>query len=150
VRLLEGVGVLLLLSAFLAYVLAPIVAALQRRIRVGRRNRPLSRPATILVLYVVLAVPGALAWSVWRNRVVGWVRVTAPTAVTHLFSGSVARPLEPIVYRLPIASRPQHIVLWRADQVARYIERETRATLDDLIDAAEYAAWLGVAPVLDM
>src|SRR5262249_18533847 len=99
-------------------------------------------------IYVILAAPGIAAWSLWRGRVVDWVHVTAPAAVTHLFSGGELTPLEPLVYRLPISGRAQHVLLWRVNQVAHYIERETRATLDDLIDAADYAAWLAVAPVL--
>lgn len=147
-RVLEGVGVLFLLSAFLAYVLAPIVAALQRRIRVGRRQRPLSRPATILAIYIVLALPGALAWNLWRDRVVEWVRVTAPGAITRLFSSGESAPLEIVLRRLPVGVGTRELLMRRGNQATRYIERETRATLDDLIDAAEYAAWLAVAPAL--
>jgi predicted PurR-regulated permease PerM len=148
VRFLEGFGVLFLLSAFLAYVLAPVVAALQRRIKVGRRRRPLSRAATILVIYVVLAAPGTLAWSLWRDRVVEWVHVTAPGAVTHLFSTGESTPLQTVVRRLPVSASTREDLTHRGNQAARYIEHETRATLDDLIAAAEYAVWLAVAPVL--
>jgi predicted PurR-regulated permease PerM len=148
VRVLEGVGVLLLLSTFLAYVLAPIAAALQRRIRVGRRRRPLSRASAIAAIYVLVMVSGSVAWSVWRDRVVGWVHVTAPAAVNHLFSRGDSEPLERMAIRLPVSADMRGLITRRGNQAIRYIERETRATLDDLIAAAAYARWLFVAPVL--
>ena len=39
-------------------------------------------------------------------------------------------------------------IITGASQGIRYVERETRSTLDDLISAARYAAWLVVAPVV--
>lgn len=147
-RVVLGVGVLLLLSAFLAYVIAPIAAALQRRIRVGRRRRPISRGGAILVLYLILLVPGTLAWSVWRDRVVSWVHVTAPTAVNNLFSRRGSEPLHRFAGRLPVSPETSAAIARRGSQAIGYIERETRGTLDDLIAAAAYARWLVVAPLL--
>src|SRR5262249_43046861 len=97
---------------------------------------------------VVLAAPGVFGWRLWRDPVVEWVHVTAPASVTHLFSSSASAPLETVVGRLPISTASKGFLTRRGNQAARYIERETRATLDDLIEAAAYARWLAVAPVL--
>ena len=75
---LQGGAVLLLLSVFFAHVLAPAVAALRRRVRIGPRQRPISRPVAILLLYLAVFVPGALVWRGAQDNAVHWVRVTAP------------------------------------------------------------------------
>src|SRR5262245_1990484 len=85
-RAIEGIGVLLLLSAFFAYVLAPLVAAVQRRVRLGRRQRPLSRAGSIILIYNILFLPGALVWRAAEPAITHWVRVTAPQSVDRLFS----------------------------------------------------------------
>lgn len=122
-RAIEGVGVLVLLSLFFAYLLAPAEARLRRLVRTGGRNRPVSRAVALAILYAVLFVPAALAWRFAGDGISRWVHVTAPAAVDHLFSGSNSL-------------------------VVGYIEREARSTLQDLIAAAPHAPWLLVAPVL--
>src|SRR4051812_22746500 len=97
---IEGLGVLLLLSAFFAYMLAPIVAAIQRRVRFGRR-RPLSRAAALILIYLVVFVPGAFAWRRLQPDIAHWVTVTAPRSVDHLFGGRQTQPFARIVARLP-------------------------------------------------
>ena len=61
-RLIEGAGVLLLLSVFFSYVLAPLVPRVRRRVRLGRRQRPISDAAAIVLIYICLFVPAAVAW----------------------------------------------------------------------------------------
>jgi predicted PurR-regulated permease PerM len=148
VRLLEGIGVLLLLSAFLAYVVAPMVAALQRRIRVGRRRRPISRAASILIVYAALLAPAVLAWSLWRDRVVEWIHVTAPQAVDRLFGNPDSIAFNRLANRLPLAPDTRAAVTERGDRAIAYVAREARSTLDELIEASAHARWLVVAPVL--
>ena len=146
---IAGIGVLILLSIFFAYVLAPAVAALRLRLRFGPRQRPPSNAVAILMVYAVLFVPTALVWRISADRVSHWVRVTAPGAVEELFGGSgSAVPLEEVIARVPLPAGDRQALAQRLERVARYIERETRATLDDLIGAAEYASWLAVAPLL--
>ena len=41
-RIVEGAGALLLLSVFFAYLMAPAVAGVRRRVRFGPRQRPVS------------------------------------------------------------------------------------------------------------
>jgi len=65
---IEGVGVLFLLSAFFAYVLAPLVVELRRRIRIGARKRPLSRAAALAVIYALLFIPTTAAWRLAGDR----------------------------------------------------------------------------------
>ena len=145
---IEGVGVLCLLSAFFAYVLAPLVVELRRLIRTGARKRPLSRAAALAVIYAVLFIPATAAWRLSGDRMAQWVHVTAPAAVDHLFSGSDLGALERLIERAPLPAGVHPVVAQRVEGAIRYVERETRSTLDDLISAARYAAWLVVTPVV--
>jgi predicted PurR-regulated permease PerM len=147
-RVIEGGGVLLLLSVFFAYVLAPAVAGVRRRVRFGRRQRPVSDATAIALLYVVMFVPAALAWRASADRVSHWVHVTAPEAVDHLFRSGEFTPLTGMIAHAPLPGRARAALARRVDRGIRYIERETRQTLDDLLAAAPYAAWLAVAPLL--
>lgn len=147
-RAIEGFGVLCLLSAFFAYVLAPLVAAVQRRVRLGPRQRPLSRAGSIILIYIALFVPAALTWRASEASITHWVRVTAPRAVDHLFAGTQTGPFERLVARLPLTPFTRGALVRRGDWTIGYIEREVRATLGDMINAARYAVWLLVVPLL--
>jgi len=147
-RAIEGGGVLLLLSVFFAYVLAPAVAAVRRRVRFGRRQRPVSDATAIALIYVVVFVPAAVLWPSARDGVSHWVHVTAPEAVEHLFQGGELMPLTRTIARAPLSSSARTVIAERVDRAVRYIEREARQTLNDLLDAAPYAAWLSVAPLV--
>jgi predicted PurR-regulated permease PerM len=147
-RSIEGVGVLLLLSVFFAYMLAPAVAAVRRRVRFGPRQRPVSRAAAILGLYALLFGPAALVWRSSADPVSSWVHVTAPAAVDRLFGGGAAAPLARLVARAPVPERLRGRLMPRVDRAVHYVERETRTALDDLIAAARFAPWLIVAPIL--
>ena len=147
-RTIQGGGVLLLLSVFFAYMLAPVVAGLRRRVRIGRRKRPLSRAVSLTLLYAVLFLPGTLAWRVAGDRMTRWIGVTAPAAVDHLFGGVDFEVLERLLARAPLPSGARRVIGQRLESAIGYIEREARRTLGDLISAARYAAWLAVAPVL--
>ena len=103
---IQGGAVLLLLSVFFAHMLAPAVAALRRRVRIGPRQRPISRPIAILLLYLAVFVPGALVWRGAQDDAVHWVRVTAPAAVERLFSGGNFEPFERLIARAPISAAP--------------------------------------------
>ena len=147
-RAIEGIGVLLLLSIFFAYLLGPAVAGVRRRVRTGGRNRPISRAAALALLYAVLFVPAAFAWRFSSDAVAEWVRVTAPDAVDRLFSGENAQAVDRAIARAPLPSGARVALRQRVDSAIRYIEREARSTLHDLIDAAPLAPWLAVAPIL--
>ena len=148
VRALEGAGVLLLLSLFFAYVLAPAVMALRRLVRIGRRRRPLSAAAALALIYLVLFVPGTLIWRHFDDRVIHWVQVTAPATVDRLFRGGSIEPLERALAKAPLSDRARATALRGLARAIGYIEREARTTLDELIQAAPYAPWLAVAPVV--
>jgi len=147
-RVVESGSVLLLLSVFFAYVLAPAVSAVRRRVRIGRRQRPVSDAAAIALLYIVLFVPAALAWRSSAARVSHWVHVTAPEAVDRLFRSDGFTPLTNTIARSPLSPAARTALVQRVDRGIRYLERETRQGLDDLLTAAPYAPWLAVAPVL--
>ena len=145
-RLIEGAGVLLLLSVFFAYLLAPALPPIRRRIRIGRRQRPISDAAAILLLYIVIFIPGALLWRRAEPAVKHWIAVTAPATVDRLFTGGSAAAVEAAFAPLPASLRT---TLTRTSaRAAAAIEHSTRATLAELITAARYARWLAVTPIV--
>lgn len=143
-QLIEGAGVLLLLSAFLAYLLAPALPPIRRRIRIGRRRRPISDAAAILLIYLALFVPGTLLWRRSAASVKQWIGVTAPATVDRLFAGG---PSVDTAFA-PLPSGLQMSLARTASRVAAAIEHSTRATLAELITAARYAPWLAVTPIV--
>jgi predicted PurR-regulated permease PerM len=147
-RAIEGIGVLLLLSVFFAYLLAPAAAGIRRRVRTRDRNRPISRAAALGLLYAVLLVPAALAWRFSGDAIAHWVHVTAPDAVDRLFSGANSRAVDRAIMRSPLPASTRLVLRERVELAIRYVEREARSTLHDLIDAAPLAPWLAVAPIL--
>jgi predicted PurR-regulated permease PerM len=147
-RAFAGIGVLLLLSVFFAYLLAPAVAALRLRARFGPRQRPPSNAIAIAIVYAVLLVPAALIWRTSADHVIHWVRVTAPDAVNELFGGDNLAPLEEMIADAPLPEGVRRAIAGRVKRGAAYVERQTRDTLDDLIGAAGHVSWLAVAPIL--
>jgi len=145
---IQGGSVLLLLSMFFAYLLAPAVAEVSKRVRVGRRGRPLSRPAAIILIYLILFIPAGVAWHFSSDRIEQWVRVTAPGAVDHLFTGHNFETIDRLIAGAPLPSSARPVLRRSVDGVIGYIQGEARTTLGTLIDAAAYAPWLIVAPVL--
>ena len=145
-RLIEGAGVLLLLSVFLAYMLAPALPPIRRRIRIGRRRRPISDASAIFLIYLAVLLPGVLLWRRAEPAVRHWIDVTAPSAVEHLFAGDSVAPIERAFAPLPGALRT---TLTRTGVAAAdAIEHSARGTLAELITAARYAVWLGVTPIV--
>ena len=147
-RRLLGIGVLFLLSIFFAYVMAPAVAAIRRRVKIGKRQRPIGAGAALLLIYLAIFVPGALVWRAYQTDITEWVHVTAPAAVDAMFSGDDVDPLDRIMAHLPAPAAVRQSVHVEATTVVRYVDREARVTLGDLVTAADYAPWLAVAPVL--
>lgn len=147
-RLIEGAGVLLLLSVFFAYLLAPLVPPVRRRVRIGHRRRPISDAGAILLLYAVIFVPGAVFWRMTETAVRHWVAVTAPASVDRLFAGGTIAPLEPVFAHAPLPSGVRETMMRGSARVAAALERSTRGTLAELITTARYAAWLAVAPIV--
>lgn len=145
-RLIEATGVLLLLSVFFAYMLAPAIPPIRRRIRIGRRQRPISDAAALCLLYLVIFAPGAFVWRMSEAAVKHWIAVTAPASVDRLFAGHTIPTLETVFAPLPSGLRA---TLVRASaRVADALEHSTRATLAELITGARHAAWLAVTPVI--
>jgi predicted PurR-regulated permease PerM len=147
-RVIEGAGVLLLLSVFFAYVLAPALPPIRRRVRVGRRRRPISDASAILLLYIVIFVPGALLWRKSEPAVKHWVAVTAPASVDRLFAGGTIAPLETVLAHAPLPAGVRRVVMRGSERAAEALERSTRSTLAEIITAARYAGWLAVAPLV--
>ena len=146
--MIQGGSVLLLLSLFFAYLLSPVVAQASTRLRFGPRGRPLGRSAAILLIYLLLFVPGAVAWRMESDGIRQWVRVTAPQAVDHLFSGGDFETIDRLIAAAPMPASARPMARRRVNGAIAYIQGQVRTTLGTLIDAARYAAWLIVAPVL--
>jgi predicted PurR-regulated permease PerM len=147
-RLIEGAGVLLLLSVFFAYVLAPVVPPVRRLVRVGRRRRPISDAVAILLVYAVIFAPAFLLWRVSEPAVRHWVAVTAPASVDRLFAGGRIVPLETLIAHAPLGAELRATLLRGSSRAAAALEHSARSTLAEIITAARYAGWLVVAPIV--
>jgi predicted PurR-regulated permease PerM len=147
VRVFEGAAVLLLLSFFLAYIIAPALPPIRRLIRVGERRRPISDGAAILVLYTALLLPGLLLWRSSAPTVKHWIAVTAPESVTRMFSGEQLGPLQKVLQRAPLPAGLRTSLMRATQWAASSLEHSARETLDQVITAARYASWLTVAPI---
>lgn len=147
-RYLEGAAVLLLLSVFFAYVLAPVVPAVRRRLRIGRRRRPISDAAALSLIYFVLFAPAVFLWPSAEGAVRRWVTVTAATTVDRLFSGGNLAPFDRLIERAPLTIGIRQGLLIGSSRAAGSLERETRRTLADMIAAAPHAKWLALVPLI--
>jgi predicted PurR-regulated permease PerM len=135
-RIIQAACILALLAVFFAYLLAPVVDAVRRRIRIDHRGRPISRTAAILFLYLLLFVPGALVWRQTTDSIDRWVHVTAPVSIERIF-GTAAR--------LP---RPDSVTARATIALFGYVEGHIKAALSDIVHAAKYVKWLIAVPIV--
>lgn len=147
-RAVEGAVVLLLLSVFFAYLTAPAVAAIRQRVRIGRRQRPISTAAALALLYGNLVLAIVVVWRLSADGITTWVRVTAPAAVDRLFTSARAEPLEQLIAAAPVTPATRAAVKGRIDGAIDYLEHEVRSTLQEMIAAAPYALWLAARPIV--
>ena len=147
-RAIEGATVLLLLSVFFAYLTAPAVASIRQRVRMGPRQRPISKTAALALLYGNLVLSIVVVWRLSADGISAWVRVTAPAAVDRLFTTARAEPIDRLVAGAPLAPSTRTAVKNRLDGAIDYVEREFRSTLQEMIAAAPYALWLAATPIV--
>jgi len=133
---------------FFAYVLAPAVPPVRRLVRIGRRRRPISDAAAILLLYAVIFAPAFLLWRTSEPAVRHWVAVTAPASVDRLFGGGTIGPLESLMAHAPLPAGTRGTLMRGTARVAAALEHSARSTLAEIITAARYARWLVVAPIV--
>ena len=139
----------MLLAMFFAYVVAPAVGAVSRRVRLGRRQRPLSRPAALVVIYSVLLMSGVVGWRLAAPIVREWVGVTAPAVIESVFAGgNRAAAVDRLFLPLPFPERMKRVLARTTDGVLAYVESEVREALRDIVDAARYVRWLVVPPIV--
>jgi predicted PurR-regulated permease PerM len=147
-RVFQGAVTLLLLSIFFAYLIAPAVAAIRRRVRLGPRQRPVSQAMAILILYVAIGVAGLVLWRVFSAAVTHWATVTAPATVDHLFGGANVAQIERSIRHTPVPAAMREGMFRASVAIAGSLEHESRRTLAEVIAASRYAWWLLVAPLL--
>ncbi|MEP6592604.1 MAG: AI-2E family transporter [Acidobacteriota bacterium] len=147
-RAIEGAAVLALLSVFFAYILAPALPPVRRRVRIGRRRRPISDAGAILVVYAAIAAPAILAGRAAVPSVRHWIAVTAPASIERLFPHGPNEPLDAALARLPLSPVARRPLRQGFAWLAGVLERSTRSTLAELVEAAPYARWLAVTPML--
>jgi predicted PurR-regulated permease PerM len=148
-RLFEAACILLLLAAFFAYLLAPGVDGLRRRIRVGRRRRPVPRAGAILLVYLLLFVPAGLAWRRTAPAVEHWVHETAPEAIARIFvTENRLAAVDRVTGRLPLPHDIKPNATRATIAMVGYVEDNIRAALSDLVAAAEYVRWLAIVPIV--
>ena len=145
-RIIQGASVLLLLSAFFAYVLVPIVDGVRLRTRFGRRQRPLPIWAVLAVLYLVIFSAASLVWLASASRIRNVITVSAPAAIDRLFSGDGLGPVDKVLARIPGPTSFHNGIAGIANRGTAYLEWEVRSTFDDLLGASRYGAWLAVVP----
>ena len=148
-RVLEAGCVLLLLAVFLSYLLAPALEVVQRRVRTGRRRRPLSRPLALALLFPLLLVTGGLGWRAAAPGIRQWTSTTAPAAVNRVFSRDQGLAAVDRMYaRAPLSPAVKRRATRATTWFFQYVEDVVRAALGDLANAAPYVRWLGVTPVV--
>jgi predicted PurR-regulated permease PerM len=147
-RVVEGVAVLLMLSVFFAYLTAPAVATLRQRVRIGRRQRPISNTAALMLLYGSLVLSIVVVWRLSADGITRWVYVTAPAAVDRLFSTARTEPIDRVIASAPMSPATRIAIKDRLDGAVDYLEQEIRSTLQEMIAAAPYALWLAATPIV--
>ena len=147
-RTVEAGCILLLLAMFFAYVIAPSIDVVSRWVRL-RRRRPLSRPLSIMVVYIVLFAAGALAWRGAAPIARQWVRVTAPAVIERVFTGG-RRPaaIDRLYAGVPLPGGVKQAAAQATIRFLAYVEDEVRTALDELVAATRYVRWLVVPPIV--
>ncbi len=147
-RGIEAGCILALLAVFFSYIVAPAIDRVSRRVRLGRRRRPLSRPWAILLVYLMLFAAGGLAWRLAAPLFEEWVRVTAPAAIERVFAAAERDAvIEHFYSRVPLPGSVKSSAVQATTRFFGYVEAELRAALSDGIGAAPYARWLALPPV---
>ncbi len=150
-RIVQGVGVLLLLSAFFAYILVPIVDGVRLRARFGPRRRPVPIWVVLAALYLVIFSAAFLVWRASASRIRTVINVSAPAAIDRLFSGGGGPgPIDKVLARIPGPPSFRSAVAGITTGGIAYLEREVRATFDDLLNASRHGRWLAVVPFVTL
>ena len=108
----------------------------------------MSRGTALALLYAILSVPIGLAWRFSGDPIAEWIHVTTPDAIDHLFGGGDFQTIDRLAATAPVPASVRPALKRRVNGLIGYIQRQTRTTLNTLIDAARYAAWLAVTLVL--
>jgi predicted PurR-regulated permease PerM len=120
----------------------------RKRVRIGRRRRPISDAPAILLLYLVAFIPAGVAWKITAPAVRHWIAVTAPATLDRLFAGERMALLDRAFAQAPLPVRAREALARASAWTAASLERNARGTLAELIEAAPYAGWLAVAPIV--
>jgi predicted PurR-regulated permease PerM len=146
---LERVAVLLVLTTFFAYLIAPIVRFAEQPIRIAGTGRQLPRGVAIAVTYLFLVAVGWTAGGILLPKVtqqIGEAVAQAPDYAVSLraweqrWVGYYEQSNLPVEVR----QRIDRSVIGAGDTVIEH----ARASLMSLVEALSYLPWLVLIPVL--
>ena len=142
---LERLVLLLVLAAFLAYLIAPFVELAQRPIRIAGRTRRLSRGLAIAIVYLIIIGAAATAAVVLVPRVtqqIGDAVSQTPVYATSLraWEQRWARSYEQSNVPAEVRQTIDRSVLGAGDTAIEY----ARGSLIALVGGLAYLPWLGV------
>jgi predicted PurR-regulated permease PerM len=146
---LERVAVLLMLTTFFSYLVAPLVRFAEQPIRIGRTERRLPRGAAIAVTYLFLVAAGWTAGGILVPKVtqqIGEAVLQAPGYAASLrtweqrWVGYYERSSLPVEVR----QRIDRSVIGAGDTAIE----NARQSLMALVGALSYLPWLVLIPVL--
>ena len=147
--MVEAGCILMLLAMFFAYVVAPAIDVVCRRVRLGPRRRPLSRPSAIVLICVALFASGGLTWRFGAPIVERWIRVTAPAVIERVFAGTArSAAVDRFYARAPLPRAMKPVATQATTRFLSYVEGQVRAALADVVGAARYVRWLVVPPLI--
>ncbi len=146
---LRDVLLLLVLCVFFAYLLAPLVAIVNRPFHVGAVERRLSRAASIGVVYLVLfgVLTLTFAWLVPRfSQQVTQIAAQAPSYVTAVEGGGqqVTAKLD----RLGLPANAREAMNRTLATLVATVEATARRSLSAAVAVFGYLPWLVLIPIL--
>lgn len=144
----KAVLVLLLLSLFVAQLVAPAVHAL-RRYSARHEGRPIPRWRAILFVYLALAAIGTVGWLTIGRAMTRYMP-TAPVAFNRMLAGTTRTgdEVERLAMRLPVSPTVKRTTALGLAKFFRDLDRDARVAVRDLNQARRFAWTLLVVPVV--
>jgi predicted PurR-regulated permease PerM len=146
---LRSLVLLLLLSVFFAYLVAPLVGLAERPFTWRGRPRRVSRGVAIGVVYVVIfgVLALAVAWIAPRvSEQVAGLAGSAPAYARAVEDRTAG--LGPLFARLRVPAAVEPLARRAARIVSDNVEAGLQGVIDGLVSLAAYLPWLVLIPIL--